>query len=55
MTQANTPTVLDQQQYILWDGLLVPVDFPYLNALCKIRVDRDIKIGNTILMEVIYP
>ena len=33
MTQVNTPTMLDQQQYILWDGLLVPVDFPYLNAL----------------------
>ena len=33
MTQANTSTMLDQQQYILWDGLLVPVDFPYLNAL----------------------
>ena len=31
MTQANTAPL--EQQYILWNGFLVPVDFPYLNTL----------------------
>ena len=31
MTQANAAPL--EQQYILWNGFLVPVDFPYLNTL----------------------
>ncbi len=37
MTQAQAPAALEEPKYILWDGILVPLEFPYLNALLQGR------------------
>lgn len=37
MTQVQFPAPLEQPQFILWDGILVPLQFPYLNTLLQGR------------------
>ena len=37
MTQAQAPPTLEAPKYILWDGIPVPLEFPYLNALLQGR------------------